>query len=655
MTASTSALKLDDPAPEPSKPSESALPATETTESPTKSKRGIELLPNKSAPQDSARPQRGPQGVQREAHPQRVGEDPKATPRVGQFWTHDQRLTEAGNANDGSSSGPRQMNPFWQGRGMPRGGFRGGFRGRGRGFFPNGPNGIGRGGFVNGGPPRPVQLSQEESAPKDKEEGGSKLAMDREFELAEAREKKSRTPQVPTPAAVEAEAEAGTPAPVVKPPTAPLAERKWGHEAFETMGNADQFRGFRGRGRGMRARGGFFRKHHCLTRSVPSLPVARVHHLPFHPSAIAAQNAAAAKAAAAGLTRPTSAQPKAASASVPEQSPAPAPVTESAPGETVSTQPNAESLMDDSDESLKVKFPGSQATVIPAATTSAPTVAPTSTFAAPEPEAAPATIAKEVSHEAQYPTLHSSSPGPVAAFQAQMYTGGSSNSPFPGSENGSAGSGHFARQQINGNSQGQFYAPGMNASGEFVPSSMQPQQQRPQFRPQMSHAYSPQFQSQQPPYSPGPYGPGSPQAGPSYVHQGPPMGSPQYFNGPPNGYANGRNSPLNPYMNNGNQAGGYFSPARSASKVNIRAPRQEGDSASPHHANGTPNGHGQQQQQQGTYYPQHYNPYVQPFVPGQNQGPRQETVYYQNDQQYGWQGHGYGEQGYYDANGAYGY
>jgi hypothetical protein len=191
-----------------------------------------------------------------------MAEDPKVTPRVGQFWTHDQRLNDGGNVGEGNNSGLRQMSPFWQGqgRGMPRGAFRGGFRGRGRGFFPNGN---GRGGFVNGGPPRPVELSQEEVAPKDKEEGGSKLAMDREFELAEARDKKSRaTPQVVSPpvtADADAEPETTGAAPAVKPPTAPAAERKWGHEAFETMGNPDQFRGFRGRGRGMRARGGFFR------------------------------------------------------------------------------------------------------------------------------------------------------------------------------------------------------------------------------------------------------------------------------------------------------------------------------------------------------------------------------------------------------------
>ena len=141
------------------------------------------------------------------------------------------------------------------------------------------------------------------------------------------------------------------------------------------------------------------------------------------------------------------------------------------------------------------------------------------------------------------------------------------------------------------------------------------------------------------------------------------MASPQggFYPGQANGYANGRSSPLNPYMGN-NHVGGYFSPARSASKVAIRAPRpgqdSEGEGQGQGQSNGTPpqaNGQQPQQQQGGAYYPQHYNPYVQPFVPGQYQQQRQETVYYPtpNDQQFGWQG--YGEQGYYDANGAYGY
>jgi len=216
------------------------------------SQRGVELLPNaaSSLEEPADRAQRGPRGNQREAYAQRMAEDPKFTPRVGQFWTHDQRLYEGGNVGDGYS-GLRQMSPFWRGRGMPRGAFRGGIRGRGRGgFFPNG-----RGGFVNvnGGPPRPVELSQEEP----KEEGGSKLAMDREFELAEAREKARSTTQASVP--IESPGNE-TAMPVVRPPVAPMAERKWGHEAFETMGSGDQFRGGRGRGRVMRARGGHFRE-----------------------------------------------------------------------------------------------------------------------------------------------------------------------------------------------------------------------------------------------------------------------------------------------------------------------------------------------------------------------------------------------------------
>ena len=153
------------------------------------------------------------------------------------------------------------MSPFWRGRAMPRGAFRGTMRGgRGRGgFFPNG-----RGGFVNGGPPRPVELSQEE-------EGSSKLAMDREYELAEARDKARAGPPAPAPAPVPSEdvssqeAGAGVAATStsVQPPAANSSERKWGHEGYEAM-SAPPIRGaYRGRVRGAgpvpRGRGGFFR------------------------------------------------------------------------------------------------------------------------------------------------------------------------------------------------------------------------------------------------------------------------------------------------------------------------------------------------------------------------------------------------------------
>jgi hypothetical protein len=259
VTASTSTLKLENPESEDKDATVAAPTETQTDEAAPESQRGVELLPSATSSDQppAERPPRGPRGNQREAYAQRMAEDPKFTPRVGQFWTHDQRLYEGGNVGDGYT-GLRQMSPFWRGRAMPRGAFRGGFRGRGRGgFIPNG-----RGGMANGAVPHPVELSQE--ATKD-EEGGSKLAMDREFELAEARDKARSIPQAaappPTASAVGDESETSANLPVVRPPPVPQGERKWGHEGYETMANPDQFRGARGRGRGMRARGGFFREY----------------------------------------------------------------------------------------------------------------------------------------------------------------------------------------------------------------------------------------------------------------------------------------------------------------------------------------------------------------------------------------------------------
>lgn len=278
LTASTSALKLDDA---PAAPSPAPVQLATITDAETSS-RGVELLPEStstaSAPAPSAsahaRGQGRPlRGTQRDAYAQRVAEDPKFTPRVGQFWTHDQRLYEGGNVGGDGYSGLRQMSPFWRGRAVPRGAaFRGGFqRGRGGrgGFFP-GANG--RGGFVNG-PPRPVELElslvqdQDQQEQQGKEDGSSsRLAMDREFELAEAREKARSAPKAPEPPAVETNDNENVETPAAKavqPPTAPLAERKWGHEGFETLAGSDQFRG-RGRGRGVRGgRGGVHRESAC--------------------------------------------------------------------------------------------------------------------------------------------------------------------------------------------------------------------------------------------------------------------------------------------------------------------------------------------------------------------------------------------------------
>lgn len=263
LTASTSALTLD-PAAAANTANADVKPAVESPAQKDEQPPSNNETP--SAPTGSttqARPPRQPRVASRDAQGQRVAEDPKFTPRTGQFWTHDQRLNA-----DGNGEGARQMTPFWRGRAMPRGALRGGFRGRGRGgFFPNA-----RGGFVNanGGSPRPVELSQEE----EKDGGSSKLAMDREYELAEAREKARA---VPAASAEEVSPDATTAVPGAEaavasspaPPTQPSADRKWGHEGYEAMSAVNQFRGgFRGRVRGARGRGGFFgesQPFHCLS------------------------------------------------------------------------------------------------------------------------------------------------------------------------------------------------------------------------------------------------------------------------------------------------------------------------------------------------------------------------------------------------------
>lgn len=346
--------------------------------------------------------------------------------------------------------------------------------------------------------------------------------------------------------------------------------------------------------------------------------------------------------------------------------------------EKASTQPTADSLLDPADESFKIKFPGSAASTVPAA--SSPTVssapAPTSATTTASASQAPATTetpsaeapvakptsvsasspAPQVASEPQFPSLQAGSPAPIAAVQAQMYTGGSNHSVYHmGSENGSVGSGHFVQHPGQ-----QFYAP------EFVPNGMQMQQQRPGFYPQQSHrgypAQSPQFYPPQSPYSPGPYDQHQ-HAQQRGSFSGAPMTSPQgvfFPQGQVNGYANGRSSPLNPYMNmnhSGGGGGGFFAPVRGSNKVAIRAPAPNDTESTEAGANGTAsttNGDASATASGGAYHPQHYNPYVQPFVPGQR---HDDTTYYplaNGQQQYAWQGYN-GEQAYYDGSVNYGY
>ncbi|CAK9779847.1 hypothetical protein CC85DRAFT_286234 [Cutaneotrichosporon oleaginosum] len=229
LAASTSALKLDDP------PAESTAPAASA--------------PSVSPADGTPRPGIPPR-TNRNAYTQRVAEDPKFTPRVGNFWMHDQRHYEAGSVGEGSFAGLRGMSDFWRGRGgmrgMPRGGFRGvpppRGRGRGRGFafvppvrqMSPAPSPSSASTSASG--PGPAPYRGKAVPPATASSSGHRMAeMDKlEMEL----QNKARHNR------------------------AGANEGKWGHEGFEEIAaHEDPMRHnhmIRGRGRG-RGRGGFMR------------------------------------------------------------------------------------------------------------------------------------------------------------------------------------------------------------------------------------------------------------------------------------------------------------------------------------------------------------------------------------------------------------
>ncbi|KAJ9118553.1 hypothetical protein QFC22_003773 [Naganishia vaughanmartiniae] len=114
-----------------------------------KKQRGVETRtdePSKStedtASPATAQPARPRPASNRAAYLAKIAADPIFVPRVGKFWTHDERHYAAGRVGQGGSeyAGLREMSDYWrERRGRGRGGFgfapRGGFpvRGRGRG------------------------------------------------------------------------------------------------------------------------------------------------------------------------------------------------------------------------------------------------------------------------------------------------------------------------------------------------------------------------------------------------------------------------------------------------------------------------------------------------------------------------------------------
>ncbi|KAK8844776.1 hypothetical protein IAR55_006626 [Kwoniella newhampshirensis] len=597
-----------------------------------------------SAPPNHARP---PRGNNRDAYTQRLATDPKFTPRVGGFWTHDQRLYESGPVGEGAYTGLRQMSEYWRGRGGPRG-VRGGFRGRGRGFGP-GPLKISLAGRQQA-TPFPSEQKQELTADPEEEEGDEPvLEMDR---LEIALSKKDQPPQ-DVPVA--------------------LREKKWGHEGFEAIQTERDRKivngvlrgGIRGRARG---RGGFAPRGGHFTP--PFRPVD-----PLTPQSTPGRTSVNIPAILS-QAKPTS-------------SPAP-PSRPTQSTEMQSTQPDTESLLGDSGHAVTVKLPGSDKPVqvdVPstagseAGTQEVPSIkTPEITangqailYSSPIPPAPPVV---------RQPKLQATSPSP--AIQASYLNRGPSAvpvyvphfqpSPFPtGSENGSV------------SSVGQFppvpSVPSALLSGVYPETNVDSYllsrpEQNGQFRQYQTNGAQRSFAAQQ---QAGFYP--SPQLQPSLPHNHHQMqhsnrGSfsghslPQYYGQPVpmNGVNDGRGSPFsgspNPYTMAGGQMGGYFTPARPSQKISIRAPTPGAQQAKDEQAGGG-DGRGlpsfaSVNSHVGGYYPQHYNPYnaATGGVQGYNtMAGGEDGVYYPMAngavaQGYGWEGQGVGGYGY---EGDYGY
>lgn len=192
----------------------------------------------------------------RDVYQQKIAADPKFTPRVGGFWTHDQRHYGTGEVGNGYA-GLRGMSGYWRGqhqnpnfRGAPRGGFRGMGRGRGRGGFGRG----GHFGHTQGSVELEVKEEKKDGRLEmDKLEEEERLRANRvreEREKREAEAKEAETQAEPTPVE-EAESQDQ---PVVVVPKQQKLGSKWGHEGFEQQVELEKHIAFRGGFRGGRGR-----------------------------------------------------------------------------------------------------------------------------------------------------------------------------------------------------------------------------------------------------------------------------------------------------------------------------------------------------------------------------------------------------------------
>ncbi|ORY26476.1 hypothetical protein BCR39DRAFT_255431 [Naematelia encephala] len=535
------------------------------------------------------------------------------------------------------------MSEYWRGRGGPRGGPRGGFRGRGRGF---GPAGFGQ---------HPLGQGTELTDPEP-ETGGSKLAMDREIELEEARkvarqraieQQAQQTEQVDS----ESQAESVEPAPV---PPASFAERKWGHEAFESIQAVQQFQAARGRGRG-RGRGALFPRGGFVPRGNAPRPFSpHASAQPFVPTAIA--------------------QP----IKLPDHSTTPP----SGLTENSATQPTADELLPEAEHLVKVRLPGLEMASHLPLSPEPPRPAETTPNGATVLYRTPAQPAEESSVRLAQPAasssnghlaisrLNGSSPAPfINGHIAELAQASPQFASITGSENGSISSaGHVPPQAylppgIGVTSSGEYFNVANGAPVNFRPAQppaaqtarpyyprAYPSQQQPQFYPQQS-------------YSPDPFNPTQQHAHRASISSNGPIQSPQgvYMN-------DGRGSPFgNPYSAAGMAMAVPFVPARSSMKITIRKPDTatsdagsaavEGDASSAYagfenEAQQQQQQQQQHQQQQQQYFAQHYNPYAA-FDGQQGQVQGQDGVYYGDG--YGWQAAQQGQHGYGETGVGYGY
>ncbi|OCF41035.1 hypothetical protein I317_05146 [Kwoniella heveanensis CBS 569] len=636
--------------------------------------------------------------------------DPRATPRVGGFWTHDQRLQEpVGRQSD-----------HWRGRGGPRS-LRGGFRGRSRGGF-----GYGAAGFAGPADQANELLSDSRSGYRqgksiDGEQGEADesepvLAMDRlERELAR-KEKK----------VVAAAAASSSSATADDVPQAPK-EKKWGHEGFEAIQSQDKRRtnvpvnapvvrppaaagtpgsplflmrgGLRGRGRG---RGGF------IGRGGFFAPPFRPPHLPI-PSTTASS------AQPKSISPPTIAT--ASTADVLASAAITSETSKGASAEDQSTMPDADTLLERSGPAVTVRLPGSTQPVEVAVSTNEtreekPAVnipeinanGQAILYSSPAPQAGSQASEPEVPSSAAANTapvplsISSTIPAPSPSFPAVSENGsiGSAGAapfvpqaaragrPVLGSQSSASGYGlgtefypsNPSDLGMNGGSR-VFYPANANVNGG-APRAY-PVQGHPQHQAQQAHRGPPVQPRPQPFYPQHSYGQEAYSGPPS--HRGSFSGPPPFYPSQspglgPNGYIDGRGSPYNanvngspnPYTAMGNQVPGYFAPARSTAKISIRNPTPSAHSSkiieAPSYASLEQFPQDQQmyygQQPQGMYNPYGAGAAVDGYADGQG--------YYMSTgsdgqgqgqgQMYGWDGQGGQGQGQgvgYGYEGEYGY